>query len=218
MKSYPAGVPHDINLSAATSISDMISASCRQFANSPAFTCMGKDISYKELDDHSRALAAWLQSRGLVKGDRVAIMMPNILQYPITFTAVLRAGFVVVNVNPLYTPRELEHQLNDAGAKALVVLENFATTVEKALPSINVPNILVASMGDMLGFKGHIVNLVVRRVKRWSRPGIFPAMCASRMRWRRAARNPSIRCRYKVATSPSCNIPAARPAYPRARC
>ncbi|ERT96564.1 hypothetical protein P041_02279 [Brucella sp. 04-5288] len=175
LKSYPAGVPHDINLSAATSISDMISASCRQFANSPAFTCMGKDISYKELDDHSRALAAWLQSRGLVKGDRVAIMMPNILQYPITFTAVLRAGFVVVNVNPLYTPRELEHQLNDAGAKALVVLENFATTVEKALPSINVPNILVASMGDMLGFKGHIVNLVVRRVKKmvpaWNIPG-----------------------------------------------
>ncbi len=127
---------------------------------------MGKDLSYKELDEYSRALAAFLQSRGLVKGDRVAVMMPNILHYPIAFTAILRAGFVVVNVNPLYTPRELEHQLKDSGAKALIVLENFASTVEKTLNSINVPNIIVASMGDMHGFKGHIINLVVRRVKK----------------------------------------------------
>ena len=165
-KSYPAGVPHEIDLSTATSIGDMILASCRQFASSPAFTCMGKDLSYKELDEYSGALAAFLQSRGLVKGDRVAVMMPNILHYPIAFTAILRAGFVVVNVNPLYTPRELEHQLKDSGAKALIVLENFASTVEKTLNSINVPNIIVASMGDMHGFKGHIINLVVRRVKK----------------------------------------------------
>ncbi len=136
---------------------------------------MGKDLSYKELDEYSRALAAFLQSRGLVKGDRVAVMMPNILHYPIAFTAILRAGFVVVNVNPLYTPRELEHQLKDSGAKALIVLENFASTVEKTLNSINVPNIIVASMGDMHGFKGHIINLVVRRVKKmvpaWTIPG-----------------------------------------------
>nr|WP_113463455.1 MULTISPECIES: long-chain fatty acid--CoA ligase [unclassified Ochrobactrum] len=174
-KSYPAGVPHEIDLSTATSIGDMILASCRQFASSPAFTCMGKDLSYKELDEYSRALAAFLQSRGLVKGDRVAVMMPNILHYPIAFTAILRAGFVVVNVNPLYTPRELEHQLKDSGAKALIVLENFASTVEKTLNSINVPNIIVASMGDMHGFKGHIINLVVRRVKKmvptWTIPG-----------------------------------------------
>ncbi len=174
-KSYPAGVPHEIDLSTATSIGDMILASCRQFASSPAFTCMGKDLSYKELDEYSRALAAFLQSRGLVKGDRVAVMMPNILHYPIAFTAILRAGFVVVNVNPLYTPRELEHQLKDSGAKALIVLENFASTVEKTLNSINVPNIIVASMGDMHGFKGHIINLVVRRVKKmvpaWNIPG-----------------------------------------------
>lgn len=174
-KSYPAGVPHEIDLSTATSIGDMILASCRQFASSPAFTCMGKDLSYRELDEYSRALAAFLQSRGLVKGDRVAVMMPNILHYPIAFTAILRAGFVVVNVNPLYTPRELEHQLKDSGAKALIVLENFASTVEKTLNSINVPNIIVASMGDMHGFKGHIINLVVRRVKKmvpaWTIPG-----------------------------------------------
>ncbi|MFQ0813857.1 long-chain fatty acid--CoA ligase [Brucella anthropi] len=174
-KSYPAGVPHEIDLSDSLSIGDMISASCRQFPGSPAFTCMGKDLSFKELDDHSRALAAFFQSRGLVKGDRVAVMMPNILHYPIAFTAILRAGFVVVNVNPLYTPRELEHQLNDSGAKALIVLENFAATVEKALASINVPNIIVASMGDMHGIKGHIINFVVRRVKKmvpaWNIPG-----------------------------------------------
>lgn len=175
LKSYPAGVPHEIDISATTSIGDMIAGSCRQYPANPAFTCMGKDLSYRELDAHSRTLAAWLQSRGLVKGDRVAVMMPNILQYPIAFTAILRAGFVVVNVNPLYTPRELAHQLNDSGAKALIVLENFAATVEKTLPSINVPNIVVASMGDMHGFKGGIINLVVRRVKKmvpaWNIPG-----------------------------------------------
>jgi len=175
LKSYPAGVPHEIDLSKTSSISDMILASCRQFPGNPAFTCMGKDLSFKELDEHSRALAAFLQSRGLVKGDRVAVMMPNILHYPIAFTAILRAGFVVVNVNPLYTPRELEHQLNDSGAKALIVLENFASTVEKTLNSVNVPNIIVASMGDMHGLKGHIINLVVRRVKKmvpvWNIPG-----------------------------------------------
>lgn len=175
LKSYPKSVPHEIDLSKATSIGDMISNACRQFADRPAFTCMGKDLSYKDLDENSRGLAAWLQSRGLVKGDRVAVMMPNILQYPITISAILRAGLVVVNVNPLYTPRELQHQLNDSGAKALVVLENFAATVQKSLASIHVPNIIVATMGDMHGFKGHIINLVVRKVKKlvpaWNIPG-----------------------------------------------
>lgn len=174
-KTYPAGTPHEIDLSKMTSIGDMISASCKQFASNSAFTCMGKDLTYSELDEHSRALAAFLQSRGLVKGDRVAVMMPNILHYPIAFTAILRAGFVVVNVNPLYTPRELEHQLSDSGAKAVIVLENFASTVEKTLNTVNVPNIIVASMGDMHGLKGHIINLVVRRVKKmvpaWNIPG-----------------------------------------------
>src|SRR5690606_11460643 len=101
LKSYPVGVPHEIDLSNTSSIGDMILASCRQFPDNPAFTCMGKDLSFKKLDEYSRALAAFLQSRGLVKGDRVAVMMPNILHYPIAFTAILRAGFVVVNVNPL---------------------------------------------------------------------------------------------------------------------
>ncbi|MBA8819932.1 long-chain fatty acid--CoA ligase [Ochrobactrum sp. P6BS-III] len=175
LQSYPAGVPAEIDLNRSMSIGDMITTACRQFPANPAFTCMGKDLTYKALDENARALAAFLQSRGLVKGDRVAIMMPNVLQYPIAIAAVLRAGFVVVNVNPLYTPRELEHQLNDSGAKALIVLENFAATVEKTLPSVKLSTIIVASMGDMLGLKGHIVNLVVRKVKKmvpaWNLPG-----------------------------------------------
>ncbi len=175
LNAYPAGVPHEIELNRAASIGDMILGACRQFGGNPAFSCMGKDLTYQQLDADARALCAFLQSRGLVKGDRVAVMMPNILQYPIAIAAILRAGLIVVNVNPLYTPRELEHQLNDAGAKALIVLENFAATVEKALPSIHIPNIIVATMGDMLGLKGHLVNFVVRKVKKlvpaWNLPG-----------------------------------------------
>ncbi|PWL19226.1 long-chain fatty acid--CoA ligase [Falsochrobactrum shanghaiense] len=175
LNSYPPDVPHEIDLSKTGSIGDMIVSASREFSDRPAFTCMGRDLSYKELEEQSRQLAAWLQSRGLVKGDRVALMLPNILQYPIAIAAVLRAGLVVVNVNPLYTPRELEHQLNDAGVTALIVLENFAATVQKALPSLDVPHIIVASMGDMHGFKGHLINFVVRNVKKlvpeWHIPG-----------------------------------------------
>ena len=136
---------------------------------------MDKAITYRELDEMSSALGAYLQSKGLQKGARVALMMPNVLQYPVATAAVLRAGFAVVNVNPLYTPRELEHQLKDSGAEAIIVLENFATTVQKVLPNTAVKHVIVGSMGDLLGLKGVIVNLVVRRVKKmvpaWSIPG-----------------------------------------------
>ncbi len=136
---------------------------------------MDKSISYRDLDEMSLALGAYLQSRGLAKGARVALMMPNVLQYPVATAAVLRAGYAVVNVNPLYTPRELEHQLKDSGAEAIVVLENFATTVQQVLPHTSVKHVIVGSMGDLLGFKGMIVNLVVRRVKKmvpvYSLPG-----------------------------------------------
>src|SRR5436305_12016625 len=127
---------------------------------------MDKSISYRDLDEMSAALGAYLQSKGLEKGARVALMMPNVLQYPIATAAVLRAGYAVVNVNPLYTPRELEHQLKDSGAEAIVVLENFATTVEKVIANTSVKHVIVGSMGDLLGFKGVIINLVVRRVKK----------------------------------------------------
>ncbi len=175
LKSYPSSVHPEIGELRYTSIGDLITSSCRKFGERPAFSCMGKALIYRDLDRHSEALAAWLQSRGLVKGDRVAVMMPNVLQYPITIAAILRAGLIVVNVNPLYTPRELEHQLTDSGAKAIVILENFASTLDKVVARTSVKHVLVATMGDMLGLKGHIVNLVVRRVKKmvpaWSLPG-----------------------------------------------
>ncbi|HLG79499.1 MAG TPA: long-chain fatty acid--CoA ligase [Bradyrhizobium sp.] len=166
LKQYPAGVPADIDTSQYGSLVDLLEESFAKFADRKAFICMDKSISYRDLDEMSTALAAYLQSKGLAKGARVALMMPNVLQYPVATAAVLRAGYAVVNVNPLYTPRELEHQLKDSGAEAIIVLENFAHTVEQVLAHSQVKHVIVASMGDLLGFKGVIVNLVVRRVKK----------------------------------------------------
>ncbi|GIQ72114.1 long-chain fatty acid--CoA ligase [Bradyrhizobium sp. ma5] len=175
LKHYPAGVPADIDVTQYSSLVELLEESFKKFADRKAFICMDKAITYRELDEMSTALGAYLQSKGLQKGARVALMMPNVLQYPVATAAVLRAGYAVVNVNPLYTPRELEHQLKDSGAEAIIVLENFATTVQKVLPNTAVKQVIVGSMGDLLGFKGVIVNLVVRRVKKmvpaWSIPG-----------------------------------------------
>ncbi len=166
LASYPPGVPSEIPVSTNASLVDLLEKSCVQFADRKAFSSMGKSLTYRELDAETRAVAAWLQSRGLEKGDRVAVMMPNILQNPVAVYGILRAGMVVVNVNPLYTPRELEHQLKDSGAKALFVLENFAHVAQQAVPKTAVRHVVVAAMGDLLGLKGHIVNLVVRKVKK----------------------------------------------------
>ena len=178
VKSYPEGVPAEISASQYESVGDLFARAFKQYADQPAFSCMGKSMTYADLNRHSRAMAAWLQSRGLVKGDRVAVMMPNVLQYPVMIAAILRAGLTVVNINPLYTPRELEHQLKDSGAKAIVILENFASTLAKVVTKTPVQHVIVAAMGDMLGLKGHLVNLVVRRVKKmvpaWSLPGHTP--------------------------------------------
>ncbi|GLR96167.1 MULTISPECIES: long-chain fatty acid--CoA ligase [Bradyrhizobium] len=175
LKQYPPGVPADIEPTQYASLVDLLEESFIKFADRKAFICMDKSISYRDLDQMSVALAAYLQGRGLQRGARVAIMMPNVLQYPVATAAVLRAGYAVVNVNPLYTPRELEHQLKDSGAEAIIVLENFAHTVEQVIAKTQVKHVIVASMGDLLGFKGIIVNLVVRRVKKmvpaWSLPG-----------------------------------------------
>ena len=176
LKSYPKDVSPEIGELEYASVAHLLEDACKNFAGLPAFTCMGKTITYKELDQISQKIGGWLQSKGLEKGDRVAIMMPNILQYAVVLPAVLRAGYAVVNVNPLYTPRELEHQLKDSGAKALFVLENFATTYEQVKDKVDVDHVVVTSMGDMLGgLKGMIVNLVVRKVKKmvpaWSIPG-----------------------------------------------
>ncbi|WP_316187836.1 MULTISPECIES: long-chain fatty acid--CoA ligase [unclassified Bradyrhizobium] len=178
LKHYPAGVPADIDPGKYPSLVDLLEESFRKFADRRAFICMDKAISYRELDDMSVAMGAYLQGLGLAKGARVALMMPNVLQYPIAISAVLRAGYAVVNVNPLYTPRELEHQLKDSGAEAIIVLENFAHTVQQVVGHTQVKHIVVASMGDLLGFKGVIVNLVVRRLKKmvpaFSLPGAVP--------------------------------------------
>ncbi|RWP20343.1 long-chain fatty acid--CoA ligase [Mesorhizobium sp.] len=176
LKSYPKVVPAEIGALPFGSIGDLLADACKQYASRPAFTCMGKTITYAEVERQSAAFGAYLQSTGLPKGARVALMMPNVLQYPVAMMAVLRAGYVVVNVNPLYTPRELEHQLKDSGAQAIVILENFASTLQAVIAKTTVKHVVVAAMGDMLGgLKGTIVNLVVRRVKKmvpaWSLPG-----------------------------------------------
>jgi long-chain acyl-CoA synthetase len=176
LKSYPQNVSADIGPLDDDSLGDLLVKACRGYASRPAFTCMGKSITFGELERLSAQFAAWLQSKGLEKGARVAIMMPNVLQYPVAMMAVLRAGYTVVNVNPLYTPRELEHQLKDSGAEAIVILENFANTLEAVIAKTPVKHVVVASMGDMLGVvKGSIVNLVVRRVRKmvpnWKLPG-----------------------------------------------
>ncbi|TIU95043.1 long-chain fatty acid--CoA ligase [Mesorhizobium sp. M1A.F.Ca.ET.072.01.1.1] len=176
LKNYPKNMPAEIGPLPYDSIGDFLVGACKQFASRPAFVCMGKSISYAELERLSAAFGAYLQSKGLEKGARVALMMPNVLQYPVAMMAVLRAGFTVVNVNPLYTPRELEHQLKDSGAQAIVILENFANTLQAVIARTPVKHVVVAAMGDMLGgLKGAIVNLVVRRVKKmvpaWSLPG-----------------------------------------------
>jgi long-chain acyl-CoA synthetase len=166
LKSYPPGVPADIRYDEFKSVGDLVDHKVAEFRERPAFHCMGKTISFGELDALSRAFGVWLQSKGYGKGMRVAIMMPNCLQYPVILYGTLRAGGVVVNVNPLYTPRELEHQLKDSGAEVIVILENFATTLEQVLPKTPVKHVIVTSLGEMLGFKGLIVNFVVRKVKK----------------------------------------------------
>jgi long-chain acyl-CoA synthetase len=166
LKQYPVGVPADIDVSQYVSLAELLEESFAKYADRKAFICMDKSITYRDLDDMSQALAAYLQGKGLKKGARVALMMPNVLQYPIAAAGVLRAGYAVVNVNPLYTPRELEHQLKDSGAEAIVVLENFAHTLQQVIGHTAVKHVIIGSMGEMLGLKGVIVNLVVRRVKK----------------------------------------------------
>ncbi|MDE1183189.1 long-chain fatty acid--CoA ligase [Paraburkholderia sp.] len=175
LNSYPPGVPAEIDTSRYASIADLLEESFNEHRTKPAFVCMGKQISYGQLDTLSRKLGAWFQSKGLARGTRIAIMMPNVLQYPVALAAILRAGYVVVNVNPLYTPRELEHQLKDSGAEAIILLENFATTLQAVIQNTSIKHVLVGTMGDLMGVKGWIVNYVVRHVKKmvpaWNLPG-----------------------------------------------
>ncbi|RSZ42555.1 MULTISPECIES: long-chain-fatty-acid--CoA ligase [unclassified Variovorax] len=167
LSSYPQGVPADIDASQYPSLVALMEESFTKYADRTAYSFMGKDISYGETDRQSKSFAGYLQGLGLAKGDRVAVMMPNCPQYPVAVAGILRAGLILVNVNPLYTPRELEHQLKDSGAKAIVIMENFGTTLQQCIAATPVKHIVLASMGDRLGFlKGALVNYVVRNVKK----------------------------------------------------
>jgi long-chain acyl-CoA synthetase len=168
LKRYPTGIPAEINLNQFASLLDILEVSCKKFADRPAFENMGQEMSYAELDQQSQQFAAYLQSLpNLVKGDRVAIMMPNLLQYPVALFGVIRAGLTVVNVNPLYTARELEHQLKDSGAKAIVIVENFAHTLQEVIAKTDVKHVITTQIGDMLNIpKRWIVNFVINYVKK----------------------------------------------------
>ena len=164
---YPEGVPADIDVNQYRSLVHLMDESFQRYADRPAYSFLGKSFSYAQVESQSRQLGAYFQSLGLTPGDRIAIMMPNVPQYPIAVAAILRAGFVVVNVNPLYTARELQHQLRDSGAKAIVIIENFAHTLQQCIADTPVQHVVLAAMGDLLGLvKGAIVNYVVRNVKK----------------------------------------------------
>jgi len=176
LQSYPKGVPAEIDIDHIPSLVALFEKACQTYADKVAYISMGREITYRQLDVEAREFAGWLQSKGMQKGDRVALMMPNILQYPVALFGTLRAGCVVVNCNPLYTPRELEHQLKDSGATAIVIVENFAHTLQQVISHTAVKHVVVTSMGEKLGgLKGAIVNFVVRRIKKmvpaWHLPG-----------------------------------------------
>ena len=196
LATYPDVVKHEIGPLEDASIGDMMVKACTTYASRTAFTSMGKALTFADLEEQSKHLAAYFQSKGLKKGARIALMMPNVLQYPVALMAALRAGYTVVNVNPLYTPRELEHQLKDSGAEAIVILENFATTLQTVLKNTQVKHVVVAAMGDMLGLKGVIVNFVVRRVKKlvpaWSLPGHVKFNAALKEGASRSFRKPEV--------------------------
>jgi long-chain acyl-CoA synthetase len=174
LKHYPKGVPAEIDINTYASLRDVFEEACTKYGPRKAYTCMGKSITFSELDTLTYAFGAWLQSQGCKKGSRVALMMPNILQYPVCLFGALRAGCTIVNVNPLYTARELEHQLNDSGAEVLIVVENFAATYQEIAARTKVRKVIVTSIGELLGFKGLLVDLVLRKVKKmipaWSLP------------------------------------------------
>jgi long-chain acyl-CoA synthetase len=175
LRHYPPGVPAEIDYGQYRSMGELFESATAKYRDRPAYTNLGRTISFGDLERLSRAFGAWIQAKGVAKGARVAVMMPNCLQYPVCIFGILRAGAIVVNVNPLYTPRELEHQLKDSGAEAIVILENFAHVLQQVIARTAVKHVIVATLGDLLGAKGAIVNFVVRHVKkmvpRWSIEG-----------------------------------------------
>lgn len=166
LQHYPAGVPANIDPDQYNRVIDMVEEAFQKYADRPAFVFMDKTMTFRELDQKSAAFGAYLRSRGLEPGDRVALMMPNLMQYPIAMFGVLRAGMILVNTNPLYTPREMKHQFIDSGAKAILIAENFASNLQQIIGETQIKTVIVTSIGEMLGFKGKIVNFVVRHIKK----------------------------------------------------
>jgi long-chain acyl-CoA synthetase len=174
LASYPPGVPAEIDVASLGTLVDLFETSMRAFADRPAMLCFGSTMTYATLGQQARDLAAWLQGQGLAKGDRVAIMLPNVPAYPVAIFGVLLAGGIVVNTNPLYTPREVTQQINDSGARFLIVLENFGATIAAALPDIALERIALVGPGDGLGLKGHVINLASRHVRKAVPPFRLP--------------------------------------------
>ena len=166
LQHYPSGIPAKVDADTFTTLVDLLAETLKRFSNRKAFTLMGKSLTFKEVDDMSTQFGAYLQSRGLEAGDRFAIMSPNLLQYPIALLGALKAGITVVNTNPLYTPREMQHQFTDSGVKGILIAENFAANLEKILPNTDIKVVITTSIGELLGFKGKLVNFAVRNVKR----------------------------------------------------
>src|SRR5688572_2916834 len=175
-KHYAAGTPHEIKLYDYNSLIELFEGSCKKYSQRVAFENMGVRLTYAQVDEQSRNFAAYLQQElKLKKGDRIAIQMPNLLQFPIAFFGALRAGLIVVNTNPLYTPREMEHQFKDAEVSAIVIVANFASNLEKILSSTSIKHIIVTQLGDMLGgLKGTLVNFVVKNIKKMVPPYRLP--------------------------------------------
>jgi long-chain acyl-CoA synthetase len=220
LQSYEAGVPAEIDISRYESIISVFEESVQKYGAQTAFENMGKGLSYAELAQQAQQFASFLQNTlKLPRGERVAVMLPNVLQYPIAIFGILQAGLVVVNTNPLYTPRELEHQLNDSGATTIIVLENFANTLELVLPKTQIKNVIVATIGDMFGaLKGALMNFVIRKIKKWCPTTALPARFLSNKPWRKARRRLLCPWPWRAATPLFCNTPAAPPAWPKARC
>lgn len=223
-QNYPAGVPHEIDPGQYRSLPHMFDEAFARYADRPFSVCMERWMSYGELDTLSKALGGWLQSLGLEPGARVAIMLPNVPQFAVTMCGVLRAGYTCVNVNPLYTARELEHQLKDSGATAIVILENFAATLEQVIERTPVKHVVVTSMGDLLGgVYGAWITVAVRHLAKMVPPYKLPWATAALSRlFRRSSKKGAgarwRRTRARSIRSRSCNTPAAPRVCPRARC
>jgi len=218
LKHYPRDVPSEIDINEYASVREVFEESVAKFGERPSYTCMGKTLTFNDLDALSAAFGSFLQDNGCGKGTRVALMMPNILQYPVCLFGILRAGCTVVNVNPLYTARELEHQLADSGAELLVVVENFAHVVQEVVGRTKVRRVIVTTIGELLGFKGIAVDLVIRHLKKMVPKFSLPDSISSPTRSRTGGDGRSSGSGSVTTTSHSCNTPEERPASRRAPC